>query len=230
MTAVFRHADQLLRGTGPFGVSTGPRSWWLVPSLVLVFAPMYGAVMGAYAFDSPERALQVLFSAVKLPLLLLTSTVLCLPAFFVLSSVLGLRDDIGASLRAILAGQGVMSIALAALAPATAFFYANSLTYGTAKLVNGGMFALATLAAQVVIRRHYRPLVARNRNHAFVLAIWGTLYVFVGIQMGWTLRPFIGQPGMATTFFREGALTNAYVEVAQLIGGAVRGVFGSLPY
>lgn len=231
MTAVFRHADELLRGTGPFAPSpVVPRAWWLVPLLVLFFAPMYGAVMGAYAFDSPERALQVLFSAVKLPLLLLTSTLVCLPAFYVLSAVLGLRDDIADSLRAILAGQGAMSIALAALSPITAFFYTSSINYSTAKLVNGGMFALATLAAHFVIRRYYRPLVARNRNHAIVLVLWGALYVFVGIQMGWTLRPFIGQPGMATTFFREGAFTNAYVEVAQLVGGAVRGVFRPMPY
>lgn len=230
MTAVFRHADQLLRGTGAFAPAAAPRAWWLIPLLVLVFAPMYGAVMGAYAFDSPERALQILFSAVKLPLLLLVSTLVCLPAFYVLSAILGLRDDIADSLRAILAGQGAMSIALAALCPITAFFYASSINYPAAKLVNGGMFALATLAAQFVVRRHYRPLVARNRNHTIMLIAWGTLYVFVGVQMGWTLRPFIGQPGMATTFFREGAFTNAYVEVARLIGGAMRGVFRPLPY
>lgn len=227
MTAVLRRADELLRGTGPFAPAPGvARSWWLIPTLVLVFAPIYGAVMGAYAFDSSERALQVLFSALKLPLLLLVSTALCLPAFFVLSNILGLRDDLAASLRAILAGQGIMSIALAALSPVTAFFYATSVSYSSAKLLNGAMFALATLAAHQVIRRYYRPLVARNRNHAIMLLLWGALYVFVGIQMGWTLRPFIGQPGMPTTFFREGAFTNAYVEVAQLVGGALRSVFG----
>lgn len=227
MTTVFRRADQLLRGSGPFTPAPGSvPAWWLIPILVLVFAPMYGAVMGAYAFDSPGRALQVLYSAVKIPLMLLVTTGLCLPAFFVLSSVLGLRDDLGASLRAIFAGQGVMSIALAALAPLTAFIYASSVSYSTAKLVNGAMFALATLAAHLVIRRYYRPLVARNRNHAHVLLLWGALYVFVGIQMGWTLRPFIGQPGMPTTFFREGAFTNAYVEVAGLVGSALRSLFG----
>lgn len=199
MTVVFRRADELLRGTGPFAPAPAvAREWWLIPILVLVFAPIYGAVMGAYAFDSSERVLQVLFSALKLPLLLLVSTVLCLPAFFVLSTVLGLRDDLGASLRALLAGQGVMSITLAALAPVTAFVYATSISYSTAKLVNGAMFALATLAAQLVIRRYYRPLIAHNRNHALMLLLWGAIYVFVGIQMGWTLRPFIGQPGMPT--------------------------------
>ena len=50
--------------------------------------------MGSYAFGSgPDRLLMVLYAAVKMPLLVLVTSVLCLPAFFVLTTVLGLRDD-----------------------------------------------------------------------------------------------------------------------------------------
>jgi hypothetical protein len=44
---------------------------------------------------------------------------------------------------------------------------------------------------------------------------WLVIYAFVGIQMGWVLRPFVGVPGRPVTFFREGAWGNAYEEVAR---------------
>jgi hypothetical protein len=36
-----------------------------------------------------------------------------------------------------------------------------------------------------------------------VFGIWIVVFAFVGAQMGWVLRPFIGSPGMPFTFFRE---------------------------
>ena len=52
--------------------------------------------------------------------------------------------------------------------------------------------------------------------------LWLLIYCFVGIQMGWTLRPFIGDPTSQIQFFREGALSNAYVVVGRLLLGLVR--------
>jgi hypothetical protein len=43
------------------------------------------------------------------------------------------------------------------------------------------------------------------------------LYLFVAIQMGWVLRPFVGDPDQPTRFFRAGAWSNAYVEIATLV-------------
>jgi hypothetical protein len=43
------------------------------------------------------------------------------------------------------------------------------------------------------------------------------LYGFVAIQMGWVLRPFVGNPDQPTGFFRAGAWSNAYVEIAELL-------------
>jgi hypothetical protein len=42
---------------------------------------------------------------------------------------------------------------------------------------------------------------------------WLVIYVFVGVQMGWVLRPFVGHPDLPVQFFREEAWGNAYVEV-----------------
>ena len=95
-----------------------------------------------------------------------------------------------------------MAIALASLAPITLVGYASTSNYAMAKVANGCMFAIAGLGGQIMIARHYRPLVAKNPKHRFGLAAWLILYMFVAIQMAWILRPFIGVPHMQTQFFR----------------------------
>jgi hypothetical protein len=218
--ALLGRADQLLRGTGEFDATLAHRRpAWLLPLIVLTFAPIYGGFMGSFALDAPERLLQVLYSAVKLPLLLFATSAVCLPAFFVINTILGLREDWRESLQAILAGQAVLSVVLAALSPLTRFFYFCDASYRGALLFNTAALAVSTAAAQIVMLRYYRVLIRRNQNHRIALGGWLVLYSFVGIQMGWVLRPFVGSPNMAVTFFRKEAFTNAYVVVAELIFG-----------
>ena len=57
--------------------------------------------MGAFG----GRAWQAAYSAVKVPLLLLATLGLSLPSFFVLNTLLGVRADFAAALRAIVASQ-----------------------------------------------------------------------------------------------------------------------------
>lgn len=112
---------------------------------------------------------------------------------------------------------------LASLAPYTAVWYASTRDYHEATLFNAVMFGAASVAAQWVLRRHYAPLIARNRRHRRMLWAWPGVYAFVGIQMGWVLRPFIGQPGKAVTFFRSDTWGNAYVIVADIAWRALGG-------
>jgi hypothetical protein len=42
------------------------------------------------------------------------------------------------------------------------------------------------------------------------------VYAFVGIQMGWVLRPFIGSPTTPVQFFREESWDNGYMVVVNL--------------
>ncbi len=220
MRAVLGHTDEFLRASGPFAPTPSVRrpTWWL-PVMILGFAPIYGGMMGSYQLDSPERILQVIYAAVKMPLLLLVTSLLCLPGFFVLNTVLGLRDDFRDALQAILAGQAGLSVALASLAPLTRFWYCSTLDYRAALLFNAGMLTLAAIAGQVVMFRSYRVLIRRHHYHRVMLYAWLALYAFVGMQMGWVLRPFVGAPHIPVTFFRTEPFSNAYVVIAQLIVG-----------
>jgi hypothetical protein len=220
MRTFLLQTDQMLRGTGAFAaVPGGLPAQRLLPLIVLSFGPLYGAVMGSFHLDAPERLLMMLYSGLKVPLLLFSTALICLPGFFVLNTVLGLRDDLREALRAIVAGQAALSVVLASLAPLTRFWYFSCESYRAALLFNAGVFAVAAVAGQLVIYRYYRPLIRRNRNHRVMLGAWFVLYAFVGIQTAWMLRPFIGAPELRVSFFREGSFTNAYVVVAGLLTG-----------
>lgn len=218
MGAVLHAIDEFLRGRGVFAVDAplAHRLRWLFV-LLITCGLFYGAVMGAYSGLTPSRLHQLLYSGVKVPLLLLATFALCLPSFFVINTVAGLREDFGQVLRAVVATQSCVTVVLASLAPFTAVWYVSSADYQSAILFNAVMFGVATVAAQVVVRRYYGPLIERSPRHRQLLRFWFVLYAFVGIQMGWVLRPFIGDPGQPVAFFRSGAWGNAYVVLARMI-------------
>jgi hypothetical protein len=219
MRALLFEADQVLRGRPAAdrpGVLVARRA-----ALAVFCGLLYGAVMGTFGGLAGDRAWQVVFSATKLPLLLAVVFLLSLPSFLVLNTLLGARNDLPDVLRALVSSQAGLTLILAALAPYTALWYASTTDYRQALLFNGGMFAVASAAAQLLLRRAYRPLVARNPAHRWLLRVWLVLYMFVGIQMAWVLRPFIGDPDLPVRFFRPGAWGNAYVIVAGLVRDAV---------
>jgi hypothetical protein len=205
--------DSLLRAEGTYAPGQPGVPWRRLAVLAVLGASLYGAVMGAYGL----RPLQALYSSVKVPLLLAVSTCLCLPNFFVVNTLLGLREDLAAAFRAVLTAQGTVSLTLAGLAPLTAVHYVSTESYPVAILANGVAFLVASACGQVTLARHYAPLIERNPRHRLARGAWLVLYVFVAVQMAWILRPFVGEPELATQFFRRGAWGNAYVEVASLV-------------
>ncbi len=197
---MLRDADLVLRTEGPFAVGVGTVPWGRIARLVTAAGLVYGAVMGSLG----GTGLGSLYSALKVPVLLTFTLGICVPSFYVMHAVLGLREDFAAAVRGILSAQGTVAVVLCAAAPLTAFVYACGANYPTALLWNGLAFLLATAGGQVTLARHYRPLVARNRRHRWSLGAWFVLYAFVALKVGWVLRPFVGDPGLSTTFLREG--------------------------
>lgn len=199
---MFAEADALLRAEGSFAVGNARLPWLRFGALVGVSGVFYGAVMGAFQ----GRELQALYAALKVPLLLGVAFSVCLPNFFVMNAVFGLRADFAAACRGLLCAQGTLALCLASFAPVTALAYSCEPSYPFALLLNALTFAVASLAAQLTLARHYRPLIARDSRHKLGLAAWLLLYTFVAIKVASLLRPFVGDPRVPTEFFREKAL------------------------
>ena len=208
----------LLRGEGRFAVDRQRVPWGALAGALVVAGWVYGAAMGL----SDGRALQALYSALKVPALLVISTLVCLPNFYAVNAVLGLRDDFAAAVRGVVAAQATVAVTLASLAPVTLLAYVSSDDYAFAGLLNGAVFALGAAAGQLTLNRHYRRLVERDPRHRVGRVAWLALYVFVAVQLAWVLRPFVGAPGRPTRFFREDAWSNAYVVVVETVLGLLR--------
>lgn len=212
-------AIDFLRGRGRFAPDARPGGGFvLLAGYVVAGGLVYGAVMGSYTGLLPAHHLQPLVSGIKVPLLIGATFVLCLPSFFVLNLLAGLGQDIPDALRAVSSTLAAVAIVLAALAPITGFFYLAVTDYGVAVTLNGVAFFVASLGAVPVVRRYYGPLVKRDPRHRQMLAWWFVIFVFTGIQMGWVLRPFIGDPDKPVALFRAKAWGNAYVVILNLIG------------
>jgi hypothetical protein len=214
----FARADRVLRAELSLLDRNGPgRMLTLLAGYVLVFGAFYGGVMGTQSGVFGERLWQVLFSAVKVPMLLLGTFAISLPSFLVLNTLFGLRGDFPEAVRALVAAQAGLAMVLASLAPLTLLWYTSSANYSAAVLFNGVLFAVAAFSAQGLLRRYYRPLIARRRRHRWLLRAWVFVYCFTGVQMAWVLRPFVGNPEVPPQFFREDTWGNAYVIVARLV-------------
>ncbi len=221
MTTLLVQIDDILRCRRAVqSRPAGSALLWMV-GCILAFGMPYGAVMGAFGGIRGERLWLAVYSALKVPLLLLGTSLIAWPSFFVLNTLAGLRRDFARATTALMATQAGLAIVLASLAPLTIVWYASSAGYADAVRFNGTMFAIACVAGQWLLRDHYRVLKERDARHRWMFWIWLAIYVFVAIQMAWVLRPFVGDPSSPVEFLRGDKWGNAYLVVARLIYDAV---------
>ena len=211
---MFHAAERLLRG----GIETTPPV-----RTCLALAAVGSALMGFALGASSGEPWLALFAATKVPLLIFVTALVCLPSFFVVNAVLGLRDDFGPACRGLVAAVATLGLALGALAPVSVFLSLSVLDPYALTLCDAALFGGATWGAQQVLARHYEPLVARDRRHRLALRSWLLLFAFTGVQLAWVLRPFRGTVGFAVQFLRPEAFEqNAYVVLIDHVVRAAR--------
>jgi len=169
---------------------------------IVIGAGVYGATMGLW-----RSPLQALFTGIKLPLVILLTTLGNSLLNGMLAPLLGLNLTFRQSLTMVLMSFAFVSVMLGALSPVawfvvwntpplTAAMQLSSPEYGVMQLALVGFIALAGVAGNA----HLLPLLsarACNRRAAQkVLFAWLAGNLFLGSQIAWVLRPFSGtQPG-----------------------------------
>jgi len=183
---------------------------------VIVLSAVYGAIMGLYA-----GGLQILYDAIKIPILLLISLYITVPSFYVLTSLLGGRRSLSQVVVLLLSGLTAMSTILLALIPVNLFFFlttanATYSTYAFLVLLNVLIFALAGFFALVYLLRGFMALYPGG-EWILSFLIGSFIFIFVGTQLAWVLRPY----------FHEGFIRppekNFYVAMIELIIQLLRG-------
>jgi len=177
-----------------------------------LFSALYGACLGAYS-----GTFQVLSSALKVPLLLFLTLLVCAPALYILNILLGSKLGFKQIIAILLSKTYLISIILAAFAPILLIFLISGGRHEFTVLLNvaifgtAGIFGLYLISNSMKYLAHKTSLVAKP----WILNVWIVLYIFVGTQLAWTLRPFIGDKATFSVFRDlEG---NFYVYVFKLI-------------
>src|SRR5213596_2446593 len=158
---------------------------------VVALAGFFGLVTGAYS--GPAQAVS---AAIKLPFLFFATFAVCFPALFVVQVLVGSRLRLRQVVVLVLSALALTSILLAAFVPITAFFLITGANYYFQHLLNiaiagiaglFGMYALHEGLSLVCEKRGVYP-----RKALTIMRVWGVLFAFVGIQLAWNLRPFLG--------------------------------------
>lgn len=179
-------------------------------------AGCYGATMAAYFGFGDDRMWMVLFGVVKVPMLFVATLALAVPFFYVLNILVGVGDDFATVRGALVDYQLAVAIQLAALAPVTVVVNYSESRYESAQAWSTLMFAIAAWNARRSLTQTYAELEVTRPTHRWLRHTWFALYAFVGVQMAWTLRPFIGNPELPAQFFRD-TIGNAYVNVGRVL-------------
>lgn len=199
----------------------------------LLLAVIYGECMGSFSLvNRPDpQYMQMLATGVKVPALFFLTLVVTFPSLYVFTALLGVSLGPLDTLRVVVAALAVNIAVLASFALITLFFTFCTTSYDFMKLLNlaffatGGLIGLGSLmtmlqrieqAAQPAAGPPRAgtpevtapslmpwPLPAERTSARRVFRVWVVLYAVVGAQMGWVLRPFIGKPNLAFTWFRD---------------------------
>jgi hypothetical protein len=185
----------------------------------LVFMALYGAVMG-----STHSLWQALSSAAKLPILFLATLFICAPTLYFFNVLFGSNQSLTQNVALILTAITVTAVLLLSFAPIILFFLLTTSQYQFFKLLNVGIFAISGVMGVVFLSQGMRIVAndaegdSARRN---VLRLWMLLYAFVGSQLAWTIRPFIGAPSIEFELFRQlggNFYTNIFASLGEILG------------
>jgi hypothetical protein len=168
----------------------------------LLFAAAYGAIMGLF-----QPGLQTLYSAAKLPMVLLGTGLLCTPTFYVFNAILGSRFTFRQSLATVLFLASATALVLVAFLPIAWFFTVSTSGPGFVIVLHFLIFVVATgygIGSLNTARRYLNHVDASQTpiNGGF-LAVWFLIVILVGLQMAYYVRPlFIPDPGVPAVFLQ----------------------------
>jgi hypothetical protein len=186
-------------------------------TVIVLGAGCFGAAMGWWR--APEQALYV---ALKFPLIILLTAVGNALLNAMLAPLLGLNISLRQSLLAILMSFAIAAAILGAFSPLVGFLVWNAppmtpdvkstTTYGLIKLVDVVVIAFAGIAGNVRLLQLLTQLGGSRRIGRRVFIAWLAGNLFLGGQLTWIARPFIGSPQLPVAFLRDGALRGNFYE------------------
>jgi hypothetical protein len=186
-------------------------------TIIVAGAGLFGAALGCW-----RDPWQALYAGVKLPLILLLTAAGNALLNAMLAPLLGLHLPFRQSFLGILASFALAATILGAFSPLAAFVIWNApaLDAGAnASTIHAGILlllvaviAFAGIAANLRLFQLLRSLAGTGGIAWRVLLMWLAGNLFLGSQLSWILRPFIGAPGLPVEFLRATAFEGNFYE------------------
>ena len=184
--------DQLLRDRDGMiaRIRAGSDLFAIMRTMVATIAiacAMVGAALGSY-----RGGVQIGYAAIKLPLVLLGTAALSAPALSAIGAALGRRARVANDLALVMSALAYGALLLAACTPLVMLARAIDLEYHRTILAVVGMFTIAGIASLRMVVRALATEAAPGWRTA-VLGLC-TVFVLVGGQLAWALRPYLVRP------------------------------------
>jgi hypothetical protein len=230
MKNVFSIMPQFLRDPASFFQSIQKDEQVKEKALTLLWVSILSFMVYGFMVGLAKSPLQAVSSAIKIPILFLSTMAFCLPALYFFSlALLGTPLKMVQVLAVVLAGIAVTAFLLLGLAPVTLFFVLTSTDYAFFQLLAVGFVGLSsTIGVYFLWRGMTSVETTQDENLKSlgnrILMLWILLYGFVGTQMTWRLSPFIGKPEDPFYITRP-SRDNFYVDVIH----AIQQVFNIMP-
>lgn len=168
---------------------------------IVLCSVLFGAAVGSW-----QGGLQILLAAGKLPVVMLGTLVICAPAFYAVSAVFHRPWSARSVLSLMLVAGARFALVLLAATPAIWLAINLGASYDLSKLVAAVAYAIAGLSALALLLHGLGDGPGTRPTVALFIGI----FLLVGAQTSWMLRPYIGTPGLTEVVYftrdREGGL------------------------
>ncbi len=170
--------------------------------IICLFGFIYGMVMGSY-----HSSLQALIAGLKMMVLFVTTLLICFPSFFIIQQVLGSKMSFRQMVGIVLSGFVLASTITLSFAPVIIFFQLTGNNYHFLQLLHVAVFLFAGFFGMKLILEALKYACDKKNIYpqvgVTVFKVWIVILAFVGIQLSWNLRPFLGGKNDDFMLFRK---------------------------
>jgi len=185
-------------------------------AIILIGSGTYGFTLGIW-----RAPLQSFYTAIKFPLLIFLTCAGNAVVNGMLAQILGSGLSFKQTSLAILMSFAIAAVILGGFSPITLFIWYNAPPFSSRSAVMGHSIMLLTHVfaiafAGIMANRRLFDLLRRMSGSVStaraVLLSWLAGNLFLGAQLAWNLRPFIGSPTLAVQFLRDDPLRGNFYE------------------
>lgn len=189
---------------------------------VLVCAGAVGASVGLY-----RGGIQVIYAAIKVPMVLLLATAAVAPVYTSMKAALRHEVSLREDFAMVLCSLALSCLVAAALSPLLLLTILNGIDYHELVLGFVGLFGLGGIAGYVFFFKALDAQVVRG--HRLIAVTLLTTLAMVGCQLGWVMRPYVVRPKTENVpFIRD--IEGSFLDSVTRSMDSARGIYSRADY